>query len=68
MIDMGTPDDSRVAPSDVVVNSLFFLTVFDSGGSRTESRKRSWLAAPGFKNMERFPWDSGLSLMVDEKA
>jgi len=51
-----------------VVNSLFFLNVFDNGGPRTESEMRSWLNAAGFKNIERFPRDSWPGLMVAEKA
>lgn len=51
-----------------MVNSLFFLNVFDNGGPRTESEMRSWLTAAGFKNIERFPRDSWSGLMVAEKA
>ena len=51
-----------------MVNSLFFLNVFDNGGLRAESKRCSWLTAAGFKNIERFPRDSWPGLMVAEKA
>ena len=51
-----------------MVNSLFFLNVFDNSRPKTESERCFWLTAAGFKNIERFPRDSWPGLMVAEKA
>lgn len=67
MVDMGVLDDSRLTPIGVVVNSLFFLNVFDNGGPRTEGERRQWLGEAGFTDIERSTLAMGLGVMVAHK-
>ena len=68
IVDMGTIDDSRLSPLPVVANNLFFLNVFDQGGSRTESERRGWLEQAGFANIHREELTPSLGVMTAEKV
>ena len=67
MVDNGILDNSRLTPKGVVVNSLFFLNVFDDGGPRTEAERSEWLAKAGFVNIQRSTLDMGLGVIVAHK-
>ncbi len=56
-------DDSRLAPSETVMQNLFFINVFDAGQSYTESEYRAWLSAAGCADIERATLPDGSSIM-----
>lgn len=67
MVDAGILDDSRITPTGVVVNSLFFINVFDRGGARTEAERRQWLNDAGLVDVERSTLSMGLGVMTARK-
>ena len=65
--DIGTIDDTRLSPSGIIRENLFFINAFDQGQSRTEHERREWLADAGFENIERTSYPDGSSIMVAKK-
>ncbi|MDE0824637.1 MAG: methyltransferase [Dehalococcoidia bacterium] len=65
--DIGTIDDTRLAPSQIIRQNLFFINVFDDGQARTEQERREWLTAAGFENIVRKTFPNGDSTMVARK-
>ncbi len=65
--DIGTIDDTRLAPSQIIRQNLWFINVFDDGQARTEQERREWLTAAGFENIVRKTFPNGDSTMVARK-
>ncbi|PKB71484.1 MAG: hypothetical protein BZY87_05420 [SAR202 cluster bacterium Io17-Chloro-G6] len=65
--DIGTIDDTRLAPSQIIRQNLWFINVFDEGQARTEQERRGWLTDAGFENIERKTFPNGDSTMVARK-
>ncbi len=65
--DIGTIDDTRLAPSQIIRQNLFFINVFDDGQARTEQERREWLTGAGFENIVRKTFPNGDSTMVARK-
>ena len=65
--DVGTLDDSRLSPQEMVWRNLNFINIFDQGGGRTERERREWLIEAGFQNIERSVQANGVSVMTARK-
>lgn len=65
--DLGTVDDSRLSPTSIVRQNLWFINVFDEGQAYTEQERRGWLTAAGFEDIERKTFPDGSSIMVARK-
>ena len=65
--DVGTLDNSRLAPPETVRQNLWFINVFDEGQAKTEQERREWLAGAGFEDIERDSFPDGSSIMVARK-
>ena len=65
--DIGTLDDSRLSPTKVVRQNLWFINVFDEGQARTERERREWLAGAGFEGSVRVTFPDGRSIMSARK-
>ena len=65
--DIGTLDDSRLTPPDVLRQNLWFINAFDEGQARTVQERREWLADAGFEEIERKTFPDGDSIMVARK-
>lgn len=57
-------DDSRLGPPESVAFNFVFINVYDHGRAYTEAEHREWLAAAGFRDVERFPVGEGNSIMT----
>ena len=66
--DAGTLDDSRLTPEPVVQLNLWFINVFDEGGSYTEQERRAWMTEAGFQIMERDVLPNKWGVMVARKS
>ena len=66
--DIGTLDDSRLAPAGAVRQNLWFINVFDEGQAKTERERREWLSEAGFEDIERKTFPDGRSIMVARKS
>lgn len=65
--DVGTLDNSRLAPPETVRQNLWFINVFDEGQARTEQERREWLTEAGFKDIHRQTFPDGRSIMRARK-
>ena len=65
--DLGTLDDSRLSPREVVWQNLSFINSFDQGGGRTESERREWLEEAGFVGIERHVYSDAMGVMTAQK-
>ena len=65
--DIGTIDDTRLAPSQIIRQNLWFINVFDDGQARTEQERREWLTDAGIVNIGRKTFPNGDSTMVARK-
>jgi len=65
--DIGTLDNTRLAPRETVRQNLWFINVFDEGQAKTERERREWLADAGFEDIERKTFPDGRSIMVARK-
>ena len=65
--DLGTLDDSRLSPQEVVWQNLMFINSFDQGGGRTESERREWLEEAGFIDIERHVYSEAMGVMIARK-
>lgn len=65
--DLGTLDDSRLSPQEVVWQNLMFINSFDQGGGRTESERREWLEGAGFIDIERHVYSEAMGVMTARK-
>ena len=61
-------DDSRTAPLESVGMGLVFVNFYDDGGAYTEGEYREWLAAAGFKDIERAMITDAHSIITARKA
>ena len=66
--DIGTLDNSRLSPPEIVRQNLWFINVFDEGQAKTEQERREWLAGAGFEGIERVIFPDGRSIMVARKT
>ncbi|MEE8159810.1 MAG: methyltransferase [Dehalococcoidia bacterium] len=65
--DLGTLDDSRLSPQEVVWQNLMFINSFDQGSGRTESERREWLEEAGFVGIERHVYSDAMGVMTAQK-
>ena len=65
--DIGTIDDTRLAPSQTIRQNLWFINVFDDGQARIEQERREWLTGAGFENIVRKTFPNGDCTMVARK-
>ena len=61
-------DDSRLGPPESVAFNFVFINIYDHGRAYTETEHREWLAAAGFRGVERFPIGEGSSIMTAAKG
>ena len=61
-------DDSRLGPPESVAFNFVFINIYDDGRAYTEAEHRGWLAAAGFRDVERFPIGEGSSIMTAVKG
>ena len=61
-------DDSRLGPPESVAFNMVFINVYDDGRAYTESEHRGWLAAAGFRDVERHRIGEGNSIMTATRA
>ncbi len=65
--DLGTLDDDRLSPQEMVWQNLMFINSFDQGGGRTEQERREWLTEAGSQDIERTVQANGVSIMTARK-
>ncbi len=57
-------DDSRLGPPESVAFNFVFINIYDHGRAYTEAEHREWLAAAGFRDIERHRIGEGNSIMT----
>ena len=57
-------DDSRLEPAESVAFNFVFINIYDDGRAYTEAEHREWLAAAGFRDVERHRIGEGNSIMT----
>ena len=61
-------DDSRLGPPESVAFNFVFVNIYDDGRAYTEAEHREWLAATGFRDIERHRIGEGNSIMTATRA
>ena len=62
-------DDSRLGPPESVAFNFVFINIYDDGRAYTERRAPGeWLAAAGFRDVERHRIGEGNSIMTATRA